>query len=58
MIATFHAMAARRFEDVIVDGRRGLLITPPTSPMAAALHSSIGDALWQQQKYDEAVEPS
>ena len=56
MIETFHAMAARRFEDVIAGGRRGLLITPPANQMAAALHSSVGDALWQQQKYDEAIE--
>ncbi len=56
MIETFHAMAARRFEDVIADGRRALLITPPTSQFAAGLHSTIGDALWQQQKYSEAIE--
>jgi serine/threonine-protein kinase len=56
MIETFHAMAARRFEDVIVDGRRALLITPPTSQFAVSLHSAVGDALWQQKKYDEAVE--
>ncbi len=56
MIETFHAMAARRFEDVIADGGRALLITPPTSQMAAGLRSSVGDALWQQKKYDEAIE--
>jgi TolB-like protein/tetratricopeptide (TPR) repeat protein len=56
MIATFHAMAARRFDDVIADGRSALLITPPTSPFATGLHSTIGDALWQQQKYSEAIE--
>ena len=56
LIETFHAMAARRFDDVIAAGRRALLITPPTSAIAAGLHSSIGDALWQQTKYDEAIE--
>jgi eukaryotic-like serine/threonine-protein kinase len=56
MIEAFHAMAARRFEDVIAGGRRTLLITPPTSPFATGLHSTIGGALWQQQKYSEAIE--
>jgi TolB-like protein/Tfp pilus assembly protein PilF len=51
-IATFHAMAARRFDDVIADGRRALLINPSVS----LVHRTIGDALWQQQRYDEAVE--
>jgi tetratricopeptide (TPR) repeat protein len=41
---------------VVADGRRALLITPPTNQFAAGLHSTIGDALWQQQKYSEAIE--
>ena len=56
VIETFHAMAARRFDDVIADGRSALLITPPASQFATGLHSAIGDALWQQQKYSEAIE--
>ena len=50
-VVAFHAMAARRFDDVIADGRRALLITPANT----FLHGTIGDALWQQQKYDEAA---
>jgi len=51
MVAVFHAMAARRFDEVVGDGRRALLLRPG----AASVHSMIGQALWQEEKYDEAV---
>jgi tetratricopeptide (TPR) repeat protein len=51
MVAVFHAMAARRFDDVVGDGRRALLL----DPSRATFHRMIGQALWQQKKYDEAV---
>jgi TolB-like protein/tetratricopeptide (TPR) repeat protein len=50
-VVTFHAMATRRFDDVIAEGRRALLI----SPASTSVHGAIGDALWQQKKYGEAV---
>jgi tetratricopeptide (TPR) repeat protein len=50
-IAAFHAIAARRFGEAIADGRRALLLNPASrSP-----HDMMGTALWQQEKYDEAV---
>ncbi len=51
LVVAFHAMAARRFDDVIADGRRALLM----NPSSVAVRGMIGSALWQQQKYDEAV---
>jgi tetratricopeptide (TPR) repeat protein len=50
-VVTFHAMAARRFDDVIADGRLALLVNPTST----SVHGTIGDALWRQQKYDEAA---
>jgi TolB-like protein/predicted Zn-dependent protease len=50
-IVTFHAMAARRFADVIEDGRRVLMFNPAARPA----HDLIGTALWQQKRYDEAI---
>jgi tetratricopeptide (TPR) repeat protein len=44
-------MAARRFDDVIENGRRALLLSPASAPV----HEMIGEALWQQQSYDAAV---
>ncbi len=51
LVVAFHAMAARRFDDVIADGRRALLM----NPSSVSVRGMIGGALWQQQKYDEAV---
>ena len=50
-VVAFHAMAARRFDDVIAEGRVALLI----SPSSLFVHGAIGDALWRQQRYDEAA---
>jgi eukaryotic-like serine/threonine-protein kinase len=51
-IVAFHAAAARRFDDAILEGRRALLLRPGAGP----IHREIGEALWRQQKYREAVE--
>ena len=51
-IVIFHTLAARRFDDVISDARRALATFPM---LATSLHGSIGDALWYQGKYDDAL---
>jgi eukaryotic-like serine/threonine-protein kinase len=51
-IVAFHAAAARRYEDAVLEGRRALLLAPG----AAAMHKEIGEALWGLQKYSEAVD--
>jgi eukaryotic-like serine/threonine-protein kinase len=50
-VVLFHSMAARRFDDAIAAGRHALLLNPAVRPV----HGAIGTALWQQQKYDEAI---
>jgi TolB-like protein/tetratricopeptide (TPR) repeat protein len=51
-MVVFHTLAARRFDDVILEARRALAAFPM---LATSLHGSIGDALWYQRKYDEAL---
>lgn len=50
-IVAFHAIAARRFGEAIADGRQVLLL----NPTVLSAHQTIGTALWQQERYDEAV---
>ena len=52
MVVVFHTIAARRFEDAIVDARRAIAAFPM---LATQFHGSIGDALWHQGKYEDAV---
>jgi tetratricopeptide (TPR) repeat protein len=48
----FHAMALRRFDVVIEEGRLALKLFPAIAPMA---HGAIGDALWRQGKHEDAL---
>jgi TolB-like protein/tetratricopeptide (TPR) repeat protein len=50
-ILLFHTMATRRYEEVIAEGRRAL----ESFPTLTRAHGPIGDALWRQQRYEEAL---
>jgi len=52
VVVVFHTLAARRFEDAIVDARRAMIAFPL---LAAQFHGSVGDALWHQGKYEDAL---
>ena len=49
--AVAHRYFARRYGDVIVEGRRLLAAVPE----AKGVHAYIGHALWQTGRYDEAI---
>jgi TolB-like protein/Flp pilus assembly protein TadD len=50
-ILLFHTMAARRYDEVIAEGRRAL----ESFPTLIMAHGPIGDALWRQQRFEEAL---
>jgi len=50
-VVMFHTLAARRYDDAIVEARQALRLFP-TSPWA---HGGIADALWYQGRYEEAL---
>jgi tetratricopeptide (TPR) repeat protein len=47
----FHTVAARRYDDAIVEGRQALTLFPN----APYVHAGIADALWYQGRYEEAL---
>lgn len=51
-VVMFHTQSARRFDDVIVEARRTIGQFPP---LARTAHGFIGEALWRQGKYEEAM---
>ena len=50
-VVIFHTLATRRYDEVIREGRNALELFP--NMMGA--HSAIGEALWKQQRYSEAL---
>jgi TolB-like protein/tetratricopeptide (TPR) repeat protein len=52
VVVVFHTLAARRFDEAIIDARRAMTAFPM---LATSLHGSIGDALWYQGKYEDAL---
>jgi serine/threonine-protein kinase len=50
-VVMFHTLAARRYDDAIVEARQALQLYP-TSPWA---HGGIANALWYQGRYEEAL---
>jgi TolB-like protein len=51
MVVMFHTVAARRYDDAIVEGRQALTLFPN----APYVHAGIADALWYQGRYEEAL---
>ena len=52
IVVLFHTLAARRFDDAIAEARGAMARFPMLAPQ---LHGSIGNALWYQAKYDDAL---
>jgi eukaryotic-like serine/threonine-protein kinase len=50
IIVLYHALNARRYDEVIEEGRRML----ESFPEARMIHEPMGDALWMQGRYEEA----
>jgi TolB-like protein len=51
-VVLFHTMATRRFDDVIAEARRAMLLFPSLKTSSSG---AIVDALWRQKKFDESM---
>ncbi len=51
VVVLFHTMAARRYDEVITEGRR----VTAAFPKLGMAHGLLGEALWRTGKYDEAI---
>ena len=51
MPAVAHRYFLRRYDEAIAEGRRALAVIPE----ATAIHTYVGNALWQNGRYDEAL---
>ena len=52
MVVIFHTMVARKFDDVIAEGRRAMEIFPT---IRRPVEGMVAGALWRQRKFDEAM---